>query len=130
MFNEISSKCKRNHFSFCRNKECQKEVEKLPTNRVIYELLYQPMLDIYHEKDVANFKIILMGHAFTGKSSLIRQYIYKQFSEKYNVTIGLDFDTKKIKIDNRILNMQIWGPAGIEIFQLLMPSYIRNSNVA
>lgn len=110
-------------------KQSEKNVEDLTTNRVLFDLLYLPIGEIKDEKDKKAFKVILIGPAFSGKSSLIRQYIYKQFNDKYNITIGLDFDAKKIKIENHILNLQIWDTAGTEIYQSLTSHYIRNSHV-
>ena len=82
-----------------------------------------------NKQDNEGFKVILIGPAFSGKTSLIRQYLYKNFNDKYNVTIGFDFELKKIKIENKILKLNIWDTAGIELFQSLMSSNIRNSHV-
>ena len=115
--------------SICGKKQSEKNVEAFATNRLVFDLLYLPNVEIKNEKDKKAFKVILIGPAYSGKSSLIRQYIYKQFNDKYNVTIGFDFDTKKIKIENHILNLQIWDTAGTELYQSLTSSYIRNSHV-
>ena len=113
----------------CRTKQSEKEVEKFPPNRTIYDLLYQPIIGMQNKQDNEGFKVILIGPAFSGKTSLIRQYLYKNFNDKYNVTIGFDFELKKIKIENKILKLNIWDTAGTELFQSLMSSYIRNSRV-
>ena len=125
----IQERIKEINCSICGRKQSEKDVEAFTTNRVLFDLLYLPIVEIKNEKDKKAFKVILIGHASSGKSSLIRQYIYKQFNNEYNVTIGLDFDTKKIKIDNQILNLHIWDTAGTEIYQSLTSSYIRNSHV-
>lgn len=43
--------------------------------------------------------------AATGKTSLIRRYVYKTFHEKHQTTIGVDFSLKKVKIDGKTLNV-------------------------
>lgn len=114
---------------FCRAEQTEKEVEKFPPNRTIYDLLYQPIIGLQNKQDKENFKVILIGPAYSGKTSLIRQYLYKNFSEKYNVTIGFDYESKKIKIENKILNLNIWDTAGTELYQSIMSSNIRDSHV-
>jgi len=115
--------------SICGKKQSEKNIEDFTTNRVFYDLLYLPNVEIKNEEDKKAFKVILIGPFYSGKSSLIRQYIYKQFNDKYNVTVGFDFDTKKIKIENQILTLQIWDTAGTELYQSLTSSFIRNSHV-
>lgn len=115
--------------SICGKKHSEKNIEDFTTNRVLYDLLYFPTVEIKNEEDKKAFKVILIGPVYSGKSSLIRQYIYKQFNDKYNVTVGFDFDTKKIKIENQILKLQIWDTAGTELYQSLTSSFIRNSHV-
>ena len=113
----------------CRAKQSEKDVEKYPPNRLVYDLLYQPIVGIEDVKQ--GFKVILIGPANSGKTSLIRQYIYKLFKKEYNVIVGLDFDYKNVKIENRIIKLQIWDTAGTEMFKSIMSSsFIRNSHVA
>ena len=66
----------------CRAKQSEKDVEKYPPNRLAYDLLYQPIVGIIDEKDKQAFKVILIGPANSGKTSLIRQYIYRLFEKE------------------------------------------------
>ena len=45
-------------------------------------------------------------------------------------TIGIDFISKQVQLQNRIVKLQLWDTAGQERFRSLIPSYIRDSNVA
>ena len=41
-----------------------------------------------------------------GKTSLINQHVNKRFSSQYKATIGADFLTKEVVVDNRLVTMQ------------------------
>lgn len=47
-----------------------------------------------------------------GKTSLMNQYVNKKFSSQYKATIGADFLTKEVQVDDRLVTMQVGsGPA-------------------
>lgn len=52
-------------------------------------------------------KVIILGDTGVGKTSLMNQYVNKRFSNQYKATIGADFLTKDIMIDDRVVTMQI-----------------------
>ncbi len=54
------------------------------------------------------FKYILVGDASVGKSTLLHMYINRQFRDGSNPTMGVQFATKKIKVGNKIVKIQIW----------------------
>ena len=45
-------------------------------------------------------------------------------------TVGVDFLTKTIYVDDKMVRMQIWDTAGQEKFHCLIPRYIQDSSVA
>ncbi len=57
-------------------------------------------------------KVIILGDSGVGKTSLMNQYVNKKFSNQYKATIGADFLTKEIMVDDRLVTMQIWDTAG------------------
>ncbi|MEL6538670.1 MAG: GTP-binding protein, partial [Bacteroidota bacterium] len=57
-------------------------------------------------------KIILLGFYGVGKTSLVSQFVYKKFSDRYLTTIGVSIDKKVVEIEGRTLNMIIWDVAG------------------
>lgn len=60
-------------------------------------------------------KVCLIGRFAVGKTSLIRQYIEQQFSEKYKTTVGVSISTKEVIIDkNHAISMILWDIAGFE----------------
>ncbi|CAK5111814.1 unnamed protein product [Meloidogyne enterolobii] len=58
----------------------------------------------------------------------MNQYVNKRFSNQYKATIGADFLTKDITIDDRVVTMQIWDTAGQERFQSLGVAFYRGAD--
>lgn len=56
--------------------------------------------------------------------------MYDTFDSTYQATIGIDFLSKTMYLDDRTIRLQLWDTAGQERFRSLIPSYIRDSNVA
>ncbi|CAK5108743.1 unnamed protein product [Meloidogyne enterolobii] len=73
-------------------------------------------------------KVIILGDSGVGKTSLMNQYVNKRFSNQYKATIGADFLTKDITIDDRVVTMQIWDTAGQERFQSLGVAFYRGAD--
>jgi small GTP-binding protein len=56
--------------------------------------------------------------------------MYDHFDTTYQATIGIDFLSKTMYLDDRVVRLQLWDTAGQERFRSLIPSYIRDSSVA
>lgn len=56
--------------------------------------------------------------------------MYDNFDAQYAATIGIDFLSKTMYLDDRTVRLQLWDTAGQERFRSLIPSYIRDSSVA
>jgi Ras-related protein Rab-6A len=65
-----------------------------------------------------------------GKTSLITRFMYDSFDTTYQATIGIDFLSKTMYLEDRTVRLQLWDTAGQERFRSLIPSYIRDSSVA
>ena len=52
-------------------------------------------------------KVIILGDSGVGKTSLMNQYVNKKFSNQYKATIGADFLTKEVLVDDRLITMQV-----------------------
>ncbi len=72
------------------------------------------------------FKILLIGNAAVGKSSLLLRYCEDTWDPTYNSTIGVDFKVKNIMINDSNIKMQFWDTAGQERFKTIVSSYYRN----
>lgn len=73
-------------------------------------------------------KVIILGDSGVGKTSLMNQYVNKKFNNQYKATIGADFLTKEVMIDDRLVTMQIWDTAGQERFQSLGVAFYRGAD--
>ncbi|KAL1412388.1 GTPase Ryh1 [Vanrija albida] len=65
------------------------------------------------------FKLVFLGEQSVGKTSLITRFMYDTFDNTYQATIGIDFLSKTMYLEDRT-----------ERFRSLIPSYIRDSSVA
>ncbi|EPQ06102.1 Ras-related protein Rab-6B [Myotis brandtii] len=70
------------------------------------------------------------GMETVGKTSLITRFMYDSFDNTYQATIGIDFLSKTMYLEDRTVRLQLWDTAGQERFRSLIPSYIRDSTVA
>jgi len=73
-------------------------------------------------------KVILLGDSGVGKSSIMNQYVHEKFTAEYKATIGADFLTKHLMIDEKAITMQIWDTAGQERFQSLGVAFYRGAD--
>jgi len=80
-----------------------------------------------HRKKVL-LKVIILGDSGVGKTSLMNQYVHKRFSNQYKATIGADFLTKEVMIDDKLVTLQIWDTAGQERFQSLGVAFYRGAD--
>ena len=81
-------------------------------------------------------KIVLVGDAEVGKSTLLKCFMGGSFSDEYIATIGVDFDSKLHPMPpppaepTANLKLQLWDTAGSERFGALTQSYYRGAAVA
>ncbi|KAI8142813.1 small GTP binding protein RAB6A [Fennellomyces sp. T-0311] len=77
--------------------------------------------------DIANplkkYKLVFLGEQSVGKTSLITRFMYDTFDNTYQATIGIDFLSKTMYLDDRTIRLQLCK------FRSLIPSYIRDSSV-
>lgn len=78
--------------------------------------------------NIENYKIVILGDQFVGKTSILNKYKYENTDEKYTPTIGIDFLTKNVYLEDKTIRLIMWDTAGSERFKSLIPSYIKNAN--
>ncbi|KAI3669261.1 hypothetical protein L6452_40489 [Arctium lappa] len=77
---------------------------------------------------LAKFKVVFVGDDLVGKSSIITRYMYDKFHTTYQPTIGIDFWSRTMSVEDTQIQLQLWDTAGHERFRCLIPSYIRDSS--
>ena len=60
------------------------------------------------------FKVVLIGDSGVGKSNLLSRFTRNEFSLESKSTIGVEFATRSIRVDDKIVKAQIWDTAGQE----------------
>ena len=75
-------------------------------------------------------KIVVIGDQGVGKSSILYRFIFDWFDPDCASTIGIDFLTKNIKVEEQVVKLQFWDTAGQERFRSLIPIYMRDCNIA
>ncbi|MHA1148780.1 MAG: Rab family GTPase [Promethearchaeota archaeon] len=76
------------------------------------------------------WKIMLLGDASVGKTSLTIRYISGSFIEDLKLTIGVDFYSKTLEYNNNRVKLQIWDFGGEERFRFLLSQYCKGANAA
>ena len=60
-----------------------------------------------------------------GKTSLISRFMYDKFDNSYQATIGIDFLSKTMYLEDRTVRLQLWDTAGQERFRALIELHPR-----
>ncbi|KAJ5953216.1 hypothetical protein N7454_000112 [Penicillium verhagenii] len=81
-------------------------------------------------KPSSSVKLVLLGEAAVGKSSLVLRFVNNDFQENKEPTIGAAFLTQKCTLPSRTIKFEIWDTAGQERFASLAPMYYRNAQAA
>jgi len=74
------------------------------------------------------FRILLIGNASVGKTSLLHRYVDDTFSDHFIPTIGIDFRIKTIQLGGKTIKLQVWDTAGPERFRTITSSYYRGAD--
>lgn len=64
------------------------------------------------------FKVVLIGDAGVGKSNLLTRFTKNEFTLESRSTIGVEFATRSVRVENKVVKAQIWDTAGQERFHL------------
>ncbi|KAI8387960.1 ras-related protein rab-like protein-6A [Radiomyces spectabilis] len=83
-----------------------------------------------YSNPLRKYKLVFLGEQSVGKTSLITRFMYDTFDNTYQATIGIDFLSKTMYLEDKTVRLQLWDTAGQERFRSLIPSYIRDSSAA
>ena len=79
--------------------------------------------------EIPKYKLIFLGDQSVGKSCILNRFLNDTFIEDYQATIGLDFQSKNVQIDNQDIHLLLYDTAGQEKFRSLIPMYTRDANI-
>ncbi len=94
------------------------DVEKLSHTLIKEELPYQDQF----------YKLVIVGAAGVGKSCLLLRGTKNEFKNDYEVTLGVEFGSYMIKIEEQIIKIQIWDTAGQETFQSMTKIFYKGAH--
>ncbi|KAI9471217.1 Rab GTPase ypt31 [Coemansia sp. RSA 989] len=73
------------------------------------------------------FKIVLIGDSGVGKSNLLSRFTRNEFNLESKSTIGVEFATRSIQVDGKVIKAQIWDTAGQERYRAITSAYYRGA---
>ena len=134
---EITDK-DRDSYSYSTNKDSQYGIKK---ERISTDINYDNLLlknknykieilDEQHKQYDLNFKIIVIGNVGVGKSCISLKATKGIFLEEYTSTVGFEFYCFNVKINNKIVKLQIWDTCGQEAYRSLIINFYRNASLA
>ena len=76
------------------------------------------------------FKIVLIGDSGVGKTNILSRYINNEFSLATQSTVGVEFGSKILKKNGKVIKLQIWDTAGQERYKSITSAYYKGSKGA
>ncbi|CAN1283542.1 Ras-related protein RABA1c [Linum perenne] len=73
------------------------------------------------------FKVVLIGDSGVGKSNLLSRFTRNEFSLESKSTIGVEFATRSLTVDSKVIKAQIWDTAGQERYRAITSAYYRGA---
>ena len=90
---------------------------------------YEILPDDFLQYDLS-FKIIVIGDSGVGKSCLTNRATTNLFEDTYSATVGFEFLSFNVKIEDKVIKLQIWDTCGQELYRSLITNFYRNSSLA
>jgi small GTP-binding protein len=73
------------------------------------------------------FKTVLIGDSGVGKSNLLSRFTKNEFNLESKTTIGVEFATKSVVLEGKVVKAQIWDTAGQERYRAITSAYYRGA---
>lgn len=74
------------------------------------------------------FKLIIIGDSAVGKSCLLHRLTNNEFMTDHEVTVGVEFGTLLVKLEQQVFKLQIWDTAGQESFKSITKIFYRGAH--
>ena len=78
-----------------------------PSSKIFAQPTKQPAI---------SFKLLLIGDEGVGKTSLTKRFASDTFTPGIDSTMGIDFDSKSIRVDRKTVDISIWDTSGKDVF--------------
>ena len=77
-----------------------------------------------------SFKLIIIGDQGVGKSCLAIKASRNYFEDFYSPTVGFEFLSLNVKVEDKIVKLQMWDTCGQEVYRSLISSFFRSASLA
>ncbi|MFA5519142.1 MAG: Rab family GTPase [Spirochaetota bacterium] len=71
------------------------------------------------------WKVVMMGDFAVGKTSLVRRFVYDEFSDSYLTTVGVKVTKKEVSLNDNDISLLLWDIAGSDNFNFITAEYLR-----
>ena len=83
------------------------------------------------EKEIYSIDYIIIGDTNVGKTNIIYRYRKGEFlSDDITATVGLEFSSKFVEINNRIFQLKVWDTAGMDKYESIRKGFYKNAACA
>ena len=110
-------------------KDCKTEEEKSKKSLTKEDNYAVEILGEQYKEYDMSFKLIVIGNSGVGKSCLSLKATKGVFEEDFVTTVGFEFFSFHIKLNNQIIKLQIWDTCGQEVYRSLISNFFRNSSL-
>lgn len=76
------------------------------------------------------WKVVMMGDFAVGKTSLVRRFVYDEFSDFYLTTVGVKVTKKEVSVNDNDISLLLWDIAGSDRFSSITTEYLRGASGA
>ncbi|KAK7275404.1 hypothetical protein RIF29_16520 [Crotalaria pallida] len=73
------------------------------------------------------FKVVVIGDSAVGKTQILSRFAKNEFCFDSKSTIGVEFQTKTVTINGKVIKAQIWDTAGQERYRAVTSAYYRGA---
>jgi Ras-related protein Rab-6A len=81
------------------------------------------------ETEELKYKLIVIGDELVGKTAILKRFKFNQFNAIYEPTVGLEFESIPILIDDQSVNLLLYDMSGHQKFRGLIPLYTSDANI-
>ncbi|MFX0207327.1 MAG: Rab family GTPase [Candidatus Hodarchaeota archaeon] len=76
------------------------------------------------------WKVVMLGEAMVGKTTLVKAFMGVEFTEGYKATLGTDLSRKVVQINDEEVIFQIWDLAGQQAFKTIRSTFLKGAKGA
>jgi len=81
------------------------------------------------DRELPEIKMILLGESGVGKTSIIKKYLFNEFSSEYTPSSAMNYVEKIITVDNKKIRLNIWDTIGQEKYRALSKLFLNETEI-